>query len=350
VPVTFWAYTATAGGYPTAHQDAQEVIDELNRNFSKNRLPIRFYQYCDVNVIVNAHFANTGNDSDVSDMMSNHAINGSLNIHFVSPSMSFAGLHKTVWVPLEYSYAVFVTRTAIHDGSTSTHEVGHFFELDHTHNNYDADWMPQCRREPVDRNRTWPFFSLCLDKIFSSNRMCNSTGDALCDTPADPELNSGGMVDSDCNYFNQTRRDYWGDSYFNPPAGSSQPDTRNFMSYSYATQCLSRFSDGQRAVMINSIHSGRYKGYSAAWGSPVVRFDTYEPDHRPQTARRIAIEEKQLHTFHKASFGNFLTDCDVDYVYFDVPLWGRYTVFTSAETGKLHLQIYKFFYKKKLIF
>jgi hypothetical protein len=144
------------------------------------------------------------------------------------------------------------------------------------------------------------------------------------------------ILPNGCGFKNQTIRDLYGDSYYYPPAGASQPDVTNFMSYMLEKTCRNRFSDGQRGIIVSSFTSGRNVSNSAAWSSKAIFFDTYEPDHRPQTARRIAIEEKQLHTFHKNSFGNFLTDCDVDYVYFDVPIWGRYTVFTSPEPGRTH--------------
>jgi hypothetical protein len=298
-------------------------------------------------MVVNTSFVSPTTESLWDAVINSYHREATLNIHLVnSLGIGLNGL----WHMRQDNRknAVFLTRAVTTDGSTSTHEVGHFFELKHTDNGYAQ--RDECITEPVSRTRTWNILP-CFGGWLNSNLMCNSTGDALCDTPADPCLGFFDMILlNECGFGNKKIRDVYGDSYYYPPAGASQPDVSNFMSNMLERSCRNKFSDGQRGIIVSSFTSGRNVSNSAAWGSPVVRFDTYEPDHRPQTARRIAIEEKQLHTFHKASFGNFLTDCDVDYVYFDVPLWGRYTVFTSAETGKLHLQIYKFFYKKKLIF
>jgi hypothetical protein len=332
VPVTFWAYSVTTDDYPTVHKNAQSIIDELNRNFAKNRLPIRFYQVCDVNVIINATFANANNASIWDAMIGNHHRDATLNLHI---TLSLGGA-EGLWHRRQDNRknAVFLRRSVTTDGTTATHEVGHFFDLKHTHNGYET--KDKCVMEPVSRNRTWSLLP-CFGNWLNSNLMCNSTGDALCDTPADPNLGFSNMILlNGCGFDNKTIRDLYGDSYYYPPAGASQPDVSNFMSYMLEKTCRNRFSDGQRGIIVSSLTTGSNSPYSAAWSSAIVRFDTYEPDHRLQTARRIEIEEKQLHTFHKNSFGNSFSDCDIDYVYFDVPMWGRYTVFTSPEAGKTH--------------
>lgn len=96
------------------------------------------------------------------------------------------------------------------NGSTLSHELGHFFSLPHTHSG---------GSELVD----------------GSN--CTTAGDRFCDTPADPNLS--GNVNSDCDYTG-TDTDDNGDSYM--------PNTHNVMSYSRKA-CRTEFSAEQYAAI-----------------------------------------------------------------------------------------------------
>lgn len=103
--------------------------------------------------------------------------------------------------------------------STVPHEVGHFFDLFHTHETF--------------------FGEECVD---GSN--CATAGDLLCDTPADPELS--GKVNGDCEYTGSDQ-----DSCNNDPYS---PLPRNLMSYS-RKECRNAFTSQQldraRATNIN---------------------------------------------------------------------------------------------------
>lgn len=104
------------------------------------------------------------------------------------------------------------------NGSTLSHELGHFFSLPHTHNGGD-------------------------ELVNGSN--CTTAGDEFCDTPADPNLS--GNVDSSCNYTG-TDTDANGDSYL--------PNTRNVMSYSRKA-CRTEFSTEQYAAISYSFLNER---------------------------------------------------------------------------------------------
>ncbi len=81
--------------------------------------------------------------------------------------------------------------------TTFIHEIGHYLDLFHTHENYRG-----------------------AEYVNGSN--CSTTGDLICDTPADPQL-SFSTVDFDCNYTG-AETDINGDYYI--------PNTNNVMSYS----------------------------------------------------------------------------------------------------------------------
>ncbi|MCB9199000.1 MAG: hypothetical protein H6596_00770 [Flavobacteriales bacterium] len=95
------------------------------------------------------------------------------------------------------------------NGSTFAHEVGHYLFLFHTHEDFFGEEL-----------------------VNGSN--CPSTGDLLCDTPADPTL-SNGNVNTACVYTGNAT-DSNGDTY--------SPDTDNFMSYS-RKECRTAFTSDQ---------------------------------------------------------------------------------------------------------
>jgi hypothetical protein len=98
------------------------------------------------------------------------------------------------------------------NGSTLAHEIGHFFGLLHTHETARGG-------ELVDRSN------------------CDSAGDLLCDTPADPNLAVTGLTG--CTY----------EAAFTDPRGDRYlPDPSNIMSYAPAS-CRRRFSNDQNMLM-----------------------------------------------------------------------------------------------------
>jgi hypothetical protein len=102
--------------------------------------------------------------------------------------------------------------------STFAHEVGHYFDLFHTHETF-----PDDKGNPTS-----------IECPSGSN--CGTAGDMICDTPADPDVE--GKVDDSCSYTG---------SAANPAscdAGSYNPPTRNLMSYS-TKPCRDQITAGQ---------------------------------------------------------------------------------------------------------
>ncbi len=104
------------------------------------------------------------------------------------------------------------------NGSTLSHEMGHFFALSHTHGN----------------------FSTTTELVDGSN--CDYNGDYICDTPADPKL-SYSNVNYSCTYTGSSV-DANNDTYV--------PDEQNLMSYS-RKECRNVFSPQQYA-RINAVY------------------------------------------------------------------------------------------------
>ena len=102
------------------------------------------------------------------------------------------------------------------NGSTLAHELGHYFNLYHTHQGVSA-YLNTYTKELVDGSNCGP-----------------NVGDELCDTPADPKLSSS-CVNSSCVY-TCIQTDANGDSY--------TPNPNNIMSYSQK-YCRTFFSPQQ---------------------------------------------------------------------------------------------------------
>lgn len=107
---------------------------------------------------------------------------------------------------------ILLKNSHVTNGITVSHEIGHWFDLVHTHFNLD---------ELVD----------------GSN--CSTHGDFVCDTPADPNLS--GRTDSSCNYTG-------GSSIVDANGDTYNPDPSNLMSHA-SRSCRNRFSEGQYCRM-----------------------------------------------------------------------------------------------------
>ncbi|GAA4955445.1 hypothetical protein GCM10023314_31480 [Algibacter agarivorans] len=111
---------------------------------------------------------------------------------------------------------VVMNNSCATNDSSLAHELGHFFSLLHTHG--------------PDNDK------LTTELVDGSN--CDTDGDSICDTPADPKLTNS-KIDDLCNYMG-TQTDANGDLF--------QPDTSNMMSYS-DKNCRTQFSQQQLARM-----------------------------------------------------------------------------------------------------
>lgn len=126
---------------------------------------------------------------------------------------------------------IFMANGCTNNGSTLTHEFGHFFALYHTHGKTNCG-------------------NMTTELVDGSN--CATDGDDVCDTPADPNLrtpNSCGafLVNNACVYTGNLT-DANGQMFM--------PNTRNIMSYSRQS-CRNEMSPGQYARMAFTAQTSR---------------------------------------------------------------------------------------------
>jgi hypothetical protein len=193
----------------------------------------------------NMHFKQCGNinyiDSDTyysfnsaneAALTSANNVTNVINIYFTNSVTTSSGS-----AACGYAYfpggpdVIMMNNSCAVNGSTLPHEIGHYFNLYHTHSTSNG-----------------------AELVNGTN--CSSAGDLLCDTPADPQLSSS-TVSSACVYTG-TATDANGMAY--------TPDPNNIMSYSRKA-CRTFFSPQQYArISFSALNQRAYLVCSAGGG------------------------------------------------------------------------------------
>jgi len=215
VPVRFH-FIGTNTGLLTP--DSSKIFDELqivNNHFAGSN--IEFVHCGDINYIFDNSYLTFVKTVD-EDLCDIHDKPGVINIYF-APNVERAD--GTGLCGYAYNYGikkrVLMDNNCSTNTSTLAHELGHSFSLLHTHTTSNG-------------------------QEFANGSNCSIAGDLLCDTPADPKLDSD-LVNSDCEYTG-TETDNQGNSY--------EPDTENLMSYSRKA-CRIYFS-AQQLLQMEAYH------------------------------------------------------------------------------------------------
>lgn len=322
IPVKIWVYRDNNGNGGPNELQIQAMLDYVNDQHRQLRTGIRFYLKCGISEVRDDDKLNLSNLESffVSNWIGGRQDIGAVNIHLVQ---NISGGPNNFYSP--FTHSIFIawqdlTNPTPVQYSTFSHEIGHFMGLDHTHQFIKYNFVARtCFREPVDHSRSWAFISACYKE--RSRLKCESTGDGLCDTPADPNAPITGTCAFGTTY---PGVDLYGDSFSFPPAGSSQPDVRNIMGY-YDRICRTVFTPNQIGVMLHSIEGFVGKNYyhRDAYKNQNVVFDHFEPNQTQQTARDMPVGQTELLTFHWQYDGrngqvgaeNY-SSCDVDWVRF----------------------------------
>ncbi len=219
LPVQHHVSRTSSGSSPAVSpSEIQNVMDELNATYAP--MNISFYDYGPTRFIDNSNWNPTFNKSNDSQLVQ-YEVAEAINIFYftevTSGSSTICGFAK---FPGTGNRAI-LDASCSQNGSTSSHELGHYFSVLHTHSTSNG-------RELVQRTN------------------CSSAGDFFCDTPADPRLS--GLVNSSCNYTGSAT-DANGDQY--------QPDTRNVMSYTRKSCRDGGFTQQQQNAIVVSLESDR---------------------------------------------------------------------------------------------
>ncbi len=230
IPITFHIVRRSDGTGGFTLDELDSIIDTTNMMYVPMNVSI--YQYGPVDFIdSDGFFYDMDDNGDWNSLRQTNTIPEALNIYFVQPTdtsgFGYCGLSSFTTSAVQGIIMNVICASASNNKSTMAHEIGHYFDLYHTHETFFGDECPD-----------------------GSN--CSATGDLICDTPADPNLYSGGtyyVTDyPECAYIDIPEP---------PPACGPEPynpQTENLMSYSRKL-CRDLFTAGQtdkfRTVMIN---------------------------------------------------------------------------------------------------
>jgi hypothetical protein len=223
IPIKAHIIRASNGTGGLNPHDLYNAIDNLNSIYAHAFL--EFFLCDGINYINNDDFYSHFEKSKETDLTNGNYTAGVINIYFtdyveISHGNSLCGYANT----FGGSDVIVLKNSCTTNGTTLAHEMGHFFSLLHTHGTSNS--------------------VLTTELVDGSN--CDTDGDQICDTPADPQL-SHTNVDSNCKYTGNGT-DANGESF--------APDTSNIMSYSRSS-CKSRFSPQQLARIYAFYKSAR---------------------------------------------------------------------------------------------
>lgn len=222
VPIKAHIIRTSSGAGGLSVSQLNNAIALMNTYYSNAFL--EFFLCEDINYIDNSDFYDYTTNQEAALTTSNN-VDNVINIYFTNSitSTNGGGLCGYAYFP-GGPEVILMANQCTTNGSTLSHEMGHFFALSHTHGNVNG----QLTGELVD----------------GSN--CETEGDFLCDTPADPQL-SASKVNSSCIY---TANE------FDANGQIFEPNTRNIMSYS-RTSCRNEFSPQQYARIYATYQTSR---------------------------------------------------------------------------------------------
>ncbi|MFA7332537.1 MAG: reprolysin-like metallopeptidase [Candidatus Delongbacteria bacterium] len=208
------------GGIPQSQLDQALLdlaaeYDEINICF--------FVAYQDT--INNSTYYNLDNGTERSALKAINNQPNALDCYFVNYDEGYCGVSAFSWsADQAVSFANDCVGVASNP-STFPHEIGHYFDLLHTHETAAGTECPD-----------------------GSN--CGAAGDLLCDTPADPGLGTDN-VNTSCVYTGSAT------IYCNSAWRAYDPDPTNIMSYSRKT-CRTYFSPNQRSRIVATLTGPRW--------------------------------------------------------------------------------------------
>ena len=257
IPIAFHIIRDDNGNGGLTVADVNTALNQLNTAYQ----PVDFvFDLCTINEINNSNYHDGITKSYTAGseeyQMAADSVALVINVFFV-PNISGCGWASFPYHQDDDKNWIVVDTSCAKNGSTLAHEVGHYFDLIHTH----EIWSSGTGHEIPNTDGT-------------SSNAGDYIGDELSDTNPDPNLrdNVAGYDSStgtvSCDYEPDTyNTDSNGNSYVAPTYDLDDyvPDTHNFMSYSYTVNfsngtsetCRDYFSPQQIARMQASYQADR---------------------------------------------------------------------------------------------
>jgi len=197
--------------------EIQAAIKHLNEQF----LPIyiRFIPLPDYNYINSTYF-HTFEKTKEAELADKNDTEKAINLYIVGNIKIDKNNYNAYTHPPSNrpKDRIFITNKAILDKTTLLRQIGHYFSLYPTHGTHATERTAE----------------------LADGSNCKTTGDEICDTPADPRLD-GRMVDGRCTYIGNIQD---GNNKF------YRPQIENFMSDNPRISCVTVFTKQQYARML----------------------------------------------------------------------------------------------------
>lgn len=290
IPVTLWSFS------PKANEKLyKQIITDLNYYHLINNTGFEFY------------YADIINKQSISPVKFGYTIQAffkglfyrekeTVNVMLVDNLVKKRIFKPVVHYKGQYNMTTKGIVLRLNSSRTSmAHEIGHFFGLYHPHRNWKRGKHHQ---ESVSRDRI-------AHRLFVNAKNCELNGDAICDTPAEPNL--ARHTNKQCAY-TADLKDNWGDVY--------KPQTNNIMSYPKWSKCRDNFTEKQIAVMLYTAKKKNIPEWSAA--DKRFEFDRNEPNDLLVNATPIVNNLVHKCNFHIKYQGKSKGLCDNDVDFFRI--------------------------------
>ena len=217
LPLTIHMVCDDEGIGGQSSEQLEAVMQNLNQMWQP--VGIQFFVYGEVDFSIHdRNFFIMPDDYAKQDaLLQINVVPNTINVYFTNLQGAHTGqarftTHKAQGILLDYLTMSGFGGT-FYGLEVFAHEMGHYFDLYHTH---ETAFGVEC----------------------PSGNNCSTAGDRLCDTPADPKLDPSRLVDNNCLYINLAATPAPCD---NTPY---QPSTRNLMSYTPG-HCSNEFTPNQ---------------------------------------------------------------------------------------------------------
>jgi len=218
VPLQIHIIRTSGGATSVSYSDIQNEISLANLHYSGTNLS--FSECGPVNFIDNSSLYSYSYNNDLSALLQ-HQVPNVLNVYYANTVIAESGNSAGGYAffpwdnsPPASSHHIMIAANQSGNGSTLSHEIGHFFGLVHTHETASG-----------------------VEYVNQSN--CQSAGDFVCDTPADPNLAS--CTSSSCQYL----PGFGSCPSVDPLGWAYAPLTNNIMSYA-SSSCRNALTSGQK--------------------------------------------------------------------------------------------------------
>lgn len=221
VPLAFHVVRQSNGTGGLTPSQVCESLDLLDSSYVA--MNVQFYLVGPVDYIdSDAFYFNINTMAEINAMRTTNLVAEAINIYFTPnlayESGSLCGISAFTTSSVQ-SIAMRNSCSPPSNYSTLPHEVGHYFNLYHTH-------------------------ETAFGQEFVNGTNCATRGDVVCDTPADPVLGTSNVSAAPACVYTGTTLDPNGQPY--------SPNTKNYMSYSLKA-CRDHFSAGQNTRGYNTL-------------------------------------------------------------------------------------------------